>query len=63
MFYYFVLNILNQMTFNRVSDRCNMKYECYMHPPMFPLEKNPQLLDQSIRRLLIRKSSHISFNN
>ena len=60
---------INQMTINTVSDRCNMKYEFYMHPPMFPLEtklniifaKNPQLLDQNINNLLIRKS-HISFN-
>ena len=37
---------------------------------MFPLEtklnkiiaKNPQLLDQNIKHLLIRKYSHISFN-
>ena len=29
---------INQMTINTVSDRCNMKYEYYMHPPMFPLE-------------------------
>ena len=28
-----------QMTVNTLSDRCNMKYEYYMHPPMFPLEK------------------------
>ena len=58
------------MTINTVSDRCNMKYEHYMHHPMFPLEtklniifsKNPQLLDQYIKHLLIRKYSHISFN-
>ena len=49
---------INQMTFNTVSERCNMKYEYYMHPPMFPLEtksniiiaKNPLLLsDQNIK--------------
>ena len=47
-----------------------MKYEYYMHPPMFPLEtklniiiaKSPQLLDQNINHLLIRKYTHISFN-
>ena len=58
------------MTINTVSDRCNMKYGLYMHPLMFPLEtklniiiaKNPQLLDQSLKHLLIRKYSHISFN-
>ena len=52
---------INQMTINTVSDRCNMKYEYFMHPPMFPLEtklnviigKNPQLLDQNINHLLI----------
>ena len=61
---------INQMTLNTVSDRCNMKYEYYMHPPTFPLEtklniiiaKNPQLLGQNINHLLIRKYSHISFN-
>ena len=58
------------MTINTVSDRCNMKYENYMHPQMFPVEtkliiiisKNPQLLDQNIKHLLLRKYSHISFN-
>ena len=61
---------INQMTINTVSDRCNMKYEYYMHPPMFPLEtklniiiaKNPQSLDQNTKHLLIRKYSHISFS-
>ena len=60
---------INQMIINTDSDRCNMKYEYYMHPPMFPLEtklniiigKNPQLLDQKINILLIKKYSHISF--
>ena len=58
------------MTINTISDRCNMTHEYYMHPPMFPLEtklniiiaKNPQLLDQNINHLFIRKHSHISFN-
>ena len=53
----------NQMTINTVSDRSNMKYEYYMQPPMFTLEtklniiiaKNPQLLDQNLNHLLIRK--------
>ena len=61
---------INQMTIKTVSDRCNMKYEHYMHTRMLPLEtklniiiaKNPQLLDQNINHLLIRKYSHISFN-
>ena len=60
----------NQMTINTVSDRCNMKYEYYTHPPLFPLEtklnkvigKNPRLLEQNINYVLIRKYSHISFN-
>ena len=57
------------MTINIISHRCNMKYENYTHPPMFPLEtklniiaENPQLLDQNTNHLLIRKYSHISFN-
>ena len=29
---------INQMTITTVSDRCNMKYEYYMHPPTNPLE-------------------------
>ena len=57
------------MTINTVNDRCNMTKEYYMHPPMFPLEtksniifaKSPQLLDQNIKHLFIRKYSHISF--
>ena len=61
---------INQIIINTVSDRCNMKFEYYMHPPMFPLEtklniifaKNPQLLDQNINHLLIRKYTQISFN-
>ena len=60
---------INQMTINTLSDRCNMTYEYYIHPPMFGIEtklniiiaKNPQLLDQNIKHLLIRKYSHISF--
>ena len=66
----FIFEIINQMTINTISDRCNMTHEYYMHPPMFPLEtklniffaKNPQLLDQNINHLFIRKHSHISFN-
>ena len=54
---------INQIIINTVSDRCNMKYESYMHPPMFSLEaklniiiaKSPQLLDQNINHLLMRK--------
>ena len=66
----YIFENINQMTINTVSDRCNMKYEYYKHPPMFPLKtklniidaKNPQLLDRNIKHLLIRKYSHISFN-
>ena len=58
---------INQVTINTVSERCNMKYEYYTHPPMFPLEtklniiigKNPRLLEQNINHLLIKKYSHI----
>ena len=61
---------VNQIIINTVSDRCNMKYEQYMHPPMFPLEtklniiiaKNRQILDKNIKNLLIKNYSHISFN-
>ena len=61
---------INQMKINTISDRCNMKYEYYLHPPVFPLVtklniifgKYPQLLDQNVNHLLIRKSSHMSFN-
>ena len=61
---------INQMTISTISERCNMKYEFYTHPPMFPLEtklntiiaRNPQLLDQNTNHLLIRKYSHISLN-
>ena len=66
----YIFQNINQITINTVSDRCNMKYEYYMHPPMFPLEtklniiiaKNPQLLDQNKKHLSIRKCTHISFN-
>ena len=62
--------IIIQMNINTISDRCNMKYEYYTLPPMFPLEtklniiigKHPQLLDQILNQILIRKYSHISFN-
>ena len=61
-----------QMTINIVNDRCNMKYEFYMHPPKFPLEtkfniifaKNPRLLDQKINHLLMKNVIiyHFLFN-
>ena len=34
----YIFQTINQITINTVSDRCNMKYEYFMHPPMFPLE-------------------------
>ena len=54
---------IDQMTINTISDRCNMKYEYYRHPPMFPLEtklniiigKYPQLLNQNINHLSLGK--------
>ena len=57
------------MTINTVSDRCNMKHEYLKHPPLHHLEtklnkiiaKNPQLLEQNLNHLLIKKYSHISF--
>ena len=57
------------MTINTVNDKCNMKYDPYMHPTMNPLEtklniifaKSRHLLDQNINHLLIKKYSHISF--
>ena len=62
---------VNQMTINTFSDRCNMKYEQYMHPPRKPLKtkikmiiaENPQLIDLNINHLLIRKNSHLSFDD
>ena len=66
----YIFQNINQMTLNTVSDRCNKNFENYTFPPRFPLEtklnviiaKNPQILDQNINHLLIRKYSHISFN-
>ena len=66
----YCIEYINQMTINTVSDRCNMTYEYYFQPPMFPLEtklniiiaKNLQLLYQNMKHLLIRKFYHISFN-
>ena len=62
--------ILNQMTINTISYRCNLTHEYYTHPPLFGIEtklniiiaKNSQLLDRIINNLYIRKCSHISFN-
>ena len=70
---YKIYNI-NQLTIKTISDRCNMTYEHYMNQPMHMCErninmnfaKNPELinsLDQNRNHPLIRKYSHIPFNN
>ena len=63
------------MTINSIYDKCNMTYEHYMNQPMHLCEniyiymnvgKNPQLiisLDRIKNHPLIRKCSHIPFNN
>ena len=62
------------MTFNIISDRCNMTYENYINQPMSKCErkinmniaKNPELinsLDRKKNHTLIRKYSQIPFNN
>ena len=47
---------INQMTINTVSDRCNMKYEYYMHHPMFPLET--KLNNYCQKSTIIIRSEH-----
>ena len=65
---------INQMTINTINDRCNITYESYMNNPMSMCErkinlniaKKPQLinsLDRNKNHPLIRKYSHIPFNN
>ena len=65
---------INQMTINSISDRCNMTYEQYMNQPMHMCErkinlkiaKNPEIIisfDRNKNHPLIRKHSHIPFNN
>ena len=63
----YIFKKINRMIINIVSDRCNMTNGYYMHRSMNPLEtkliknfaKNPQLLDQNIKHLFIRKYSQI----
>ena len=65
---------INQMIINTISDRCNVTCEHYINQPMQSVElgldmiiaRNPQLidlLDQNKNHPLIRKYSHIPFNN
>ena len=62
------------MIIKTVSDRCNMTYKHYLHQPMHMVElklnmnfaKNPQMinsLDRSKNHPLIRKYSHVPFND
>ena len=62
------------MTIKTISDRCDMIYENCMNQPMHMCERkinmeiaqNPQLinsLDRNKNHALIRKYSHIAFNN
>ena len=65
---------INQLTINIISDRSNITYEIYVNNPMpmvarpkiLIIAKNPQLiisLDGNKNHHLIRKYSHIPFNN
>ena len=65
---------INQMTINIINDRCNMTYENYNNQPMNMCERklnmnnanNPKLINSRGRNKnhhVIRKSSHILFNN
>ena len=62
------------MIISSISCKCNMSYEYYINNPMpmverrinFIIAKNPQLinsLDRNKNYPLIRKYSHIPFNN
>ena len=62
------------MIINTISCRCNMSYKYYINQPMSMLErrinmiiaKNPQLINLFNRNKnhpLLRKYSHIPFNN
>ena len=66
--------IINNMIINTISCLCNMTYKKYLNSPMsmferrinFIINKNPELinaLDRSKNHPLIRKYSHIKFNN
>ena len=65
---------INQMTINTIFDRCGMTYFNYINSPMpmverrinFAIAKNPKLinsLDRNTNHPLIRKYSHIPFND
>ena len=65
---------MNQMIITSISDRCNLAYEHYIKQPMhmverrlnFIVDRDPQLiysLDRDKNHPLIRKHSHIPFNN
>ena len=62
------------MTINTISDKSNITHEIYINNPMpmverrinFIIANNPQLinsLDRNKNHPLIRKYSHIPFNN
>ena len=70
----FKFNNIIHMNINTFSCKCNMSYKHYINQPMSMLErrinfiiaKNPQLikcLNRNKNHPLIRKYSHISFNN
>ena len=65
---------INQMTINIIFDRCGMTYANYINNPMhiverrinFIIARNSQLinsLDRNKNHPVIRKYSHIPFNN
>ena len=65
---------IKHTTLKTINDRCNMTYEYYMNLPMsmverrinFIIAKNPELInkfDRNKNHPLIRKYSHIPFNN
>ena len=65
---------INYKSIDSINDRCNMTYEYYINQPMPALElrlnmiiaKNPESinsLDRTKNHPLIRKYSHIPFNN
>ena len=62
------------MTINSINDRCNITHRDYLKLPMpaferkitMKIDKNPKLinsLDRKKNHALIRKYSHIPFNN
>ena len=62
------------MIFKTIGDKCKVTYKGYINKPMHMVErrlnlvvaKNPQLINlihQNMKHRLIRKYSHIPFNN